>query len=110
MKQPTRLTDHSSTIIDIIASNKENIKRVIVIPTTFSDYDMVAGVSKLNRRKFPSRTIKCRDYSKYNHEKLKSDLRAANWKSVYDTTNVNKAVLSFNKILSTIFNKNAPYI
>ena len=39
VKQPTRLTDNSSTIIDIIASNKENIKRLIVIPTAFSDYD-----------------------------------------------------------------------
>jgi hypothetical protein len=110
IKQPTRITKNTSTIIDIIASNKENIKRIKVIPTTFSDHDMVAGLRKLNHQKFAPREIKCRDFSKYNHYDINRDLQNANWQDVYNSDDANQAVSAFNSILTKTFNTRAPLI
>ena len=70
IKKPTRTTQHTSSIIDIIATNKENIKLANVIPTTLSDHDMVGCVRKVNHSKFVPRTIRCRDYSSFTADFL----------------------------------------
>jgi len=102
VNEPTRTTHLTSTIIDIIATNKENIKETKVIPSSF--------LRKLNHRKFAPKTIRCRDYSKYNPEIMKQHLHDADWSSVYETTNVNDSIKAFNEILETNFNEQAPII
>jgi len=108
--KPTRITDGSSSIIDIIATNKNNIKHTKVISTSFSDHEMVCCLRKINHRKFPPREIKCRNFSNYNRDELNSDIKNANWDVIYNISNVNKAVEYFNNILETAFNKHAPMI
>ena len=61
--KPTRITQSTSSLIDIIATNKPaTIKTTDVIPTSVSDHDMVGCVRKVNNFKFNSRTIKCQIY------------------------------------------------
>ena len=110
IKKPTRTTQHTSSMIDIIATNKENIKLANVIPTTLSDHDMVGCVRKVNHSKFVPRTIRCRDYSNYDPETFKQQLKDADWSAVYGTTNLNDSIQTFNDILERIFNNNAPNI
>ena len=73
--KPTRITEHSKTLIDVIQSTSpETIARVEVIPLGLSDHDMVGCVRKLNHHKFPPKLIKCRNYSRYNPNDMCSEL------------------------------------
>ena len=110
IKQPTRVTKDSSTIIDIIAVNKDNIKTVKVIPTTMSDHDMVGCLRKINYKQFPSKTIRCRNFANYDPTALNRELEHADWDSVYNSPNVNQCTDAFNNILETAFEKHAPTI
>lgn len=71
---------------------------------------MIVCTRKINHRKFAARTIRCRDYSKYNPETLKEQLQNADWSSVYNAANVNDSIMAFNEILETNVNKRAPII
>ena len=63
VKRATRITNESSTLIDIIATNKPSVlKSTDVIPTSLSDHDMVGCVRKLNHINFAPKVIKCRDF------------------------------------------------
>ena len=111
IKSATRITESTSTLIDIIASNNAStIKHVNVIPTSLSDHDMVGCVRKINHIKYQPKIIKCRDFSKYNHISLADDLNRANWASVYKAKSVEKAINPFNGILNDAFDKHAPFI
>lgn len=49
IKKPTRTTNESSTLIDIIMTNyPQVISKHCVYPASISDHDMVGGVRKLN--------------------------------------------------------------
>ena len=110
IKKPTRVTRDSSTIIDIIATNKNNIKTVRVIPSTLSDHEMVACLRKINYKRFPSKTIRCRNFANYDPAALNRDLGNADWEPVYNASNVNQCAAAFNDILETAFNQHAPVI
>ena len=56
------------------------------------------------------RVIKIRNYRKYNPDELVSDLRAQPWDTLYETENVNLALLYFKDIVLGVFNKHAPMI
>ena len=75
IKKPTRVTNNSKTLIDIICSTKpSSISKTDTIPTSISDHDMVGLVRKLNHFKYTPKTIRCRNYSKYNHEVMCNEL------------------------------------
>ena len=111
IKEKTRTTQKSSTLIDIIATTSANkIKSSFVIQTSFSDHDMVGCIRKINSFKYPEKCIKTRDFRKYDPNKLNSDIKNTDWSPVYGTSNAHSAVENLNDILLNIFNKNAPFI
>jgi len=80
IKEPTRTTSESKTLIDIIATNKpENIISSDVINTNLSDHDLVACIRKINTKKFPKKTVTCRNYKFYDPNQMKSDFDKVNW-------------------------------
>ena len=88
VSQPTRITEATESLIDIIASNRPiNIKSTKVIPTSIRDHDMVGCVRKLNSLKFISKVITCRDYKHHNPDKIIEELRSLDWTKVYQNTN-----------------------
>ena len=63
IKIPTRTTQDSSTLIDVILTNyKSTISNSDVMPLSLSDHDMIGCVRKLNHLKFKKQTIRCRNY------------------------------------------------
>ena len=71
---------------------------------------MVGCVRKLNHKTFPPRTIRCRDYSKYDPATLKQQLENTDWSAVYETNKINESIKAFNTILEGAFNNHAPII
>ena len=53
IKQPTRVTENSSTLIDIILTTYENrIYNSIVYPNSFSDHELIGVIRKLHIQKY----------------------------------------------------------
>ena len=58
IKQPTRVTDTSSSLIDLVFTNCPlNITHACAIISLLSDHNMIGTVRKINHLKYPSRTI-----------------------------------------------------
>ena len=52
IKQATRITTDTSTLIDVILTNRQNnISSSHIIPISFSDHDLIACIRKLNSQK-----------------------------------------------------------
>lgn len=110
IKNPTRITKDSNTLIDIIATNyPANIVSSCVTATSLSDHDLVICVRKINNKKFPAKITRCRNYRNYDPEQMKKDFASVNWTPVMTATNVNDALTIFNIIVKSIFDKHAPY-
>ena len=111
VSEPTRVTDTTKTLIDVILTTKtENLTDIKVIPTALSDHDTVSCRRKLNNKKPPHETIRCRDYTKYNPIDLQNDIKNVSFESVYSETNPNNAWKNLKSILTEKFNQHAPLI
>ena len=109
--KPTRITDSTSTLIDIIGTNNPvTIRDARVIPTGIGDHDMVGCVRKINLAREAPRQITCRNYRNYDPEKLKEDLRNSDWLHVMNCVDVNEAWGYMKDMLSGVLNKHAPKI
>ena len=111
IKKPTRVTEESSTLIDIILSNSESVlSKIAVVPLSLTDHDMIACVRKMNHVKYDYRSIKCRNYTSYNCKELRHDLSTIDMSPLYEITDPNSAWLWLKNVLCTTFNKHAPII
>lgn len=108
--KPTRVTKNSKTLIDIIATNKENISKTDVIPVSLSDHDMVICVRKLNHMKYKTRYVTSRNYTKYDPGQLQRDLKNTDFSDVFNENNVQKATENFTNILTNVFQRHAPIV
>ena len=98
IKKCTRITETSSTTIDLILSNvTQNIPVADVIATSLSDHDMVACIRNINHQSYKPKMIKCRDY-----ENCK-DMNNIDWQPLYEIPDVNKALNYLNSTLGAIF-------
>ena len=109
--KPTRITEYSKTLIDtIFTTNATTISAHDVIPTSIADHDMVGYVRKINCIKFNSKTIRRKNYAKYDHVKMCKELKEINWEPLYAYTDVNAACCFIKDKLTTVFNRHAPFI
>lgn len=109
--KPTRITDNTTTLIDLIQVNyKERICYKTVIPTGLSDHDLIACVRKANGVTIPPETIRYRDYRRYDPSKIMNELQNENWNDIYSKTSPNQSWNEMKRILQESLNRNAPYI
>ena len=55
------------------------------------------------------KTIRCRNYRRYDHNKQKDDLKNADWSPVYISHSISDSLQAFNRILSEFFDRHAPF-
>ena len=100
VKEPMQVTDKSWSLIDLVFTNcPVNITHTYVIINSVSDHNMIGRVRKTNHLKHSSRTIKCRNYAIYDHQKFCNDVSEIDWSLVYSVSDVNVAVCHFNSKL-----------
>ena len=98
--EPNRVTDISPSLIELVFTNCQvNIIHTNVIISSLSDHNMIGTVRKINHLKHSSRTIKCRNHAKYDHQKFRNDVSEIDWSLVYSSSDVNVAVSHFNSKL-----------
>ena len=106
---PTRTTQDSSSLIDIIAANNESsIVSTNVFPLSIGDHDMIGCVRKINNGKFKPKVITSRNYKNYNPDEMIKDFEKVDWNVIYGIQDVNTALTFFNSIVKQIFDKHAP--
>ena len=111
IKNPTRTTSSSKTLIDIIATTHENIiQKQAVFGNSLSDHDLIGINRKMNHKKFKPRKILTRDYSKYNCDNFRSDLKNLPWQKISNFDDVNSAWFHFKDLFTSVVDKHAPVI
>ena len=69
---------------------------------------MVSIVSKWV--KTAPKAILWRNYRQYGHNKLKDDLKYADWSPVYISHSISDSLQAFNRILTEFFDWHAPFV
>ena len=107
----TRTTEASSTLIDLIITNRaENITNKHVFANSITDHDMMVCSRKINKICYNPKTIKCRNYTNYSHEELKLDVAKIVWSPVSKGTDIDLPVHYFTSSLQLVFETHAPHI
>ena len=111
VKEPTRVTKDTKSLIDVILTNNNtHVQHTKVIPLSMSDHDCVICTRKINHQKIPPRTVTCRDYSKYNHTELSIELEEHDWNPLYSENNGNTCWSYLKNVLTTKIDCHAPKI
>ena len=111
IKEPTRVTLDSSTLIDHIATtNCNNITESGVLKISLSSHYLVYCVRKLRGGvKHQHKYITSRQLKNFNQEAFLSDLSEVDWETlVADAQDIDDAVRKWIQIFSLILEKHAP--
>ena len=113
IKEPTRVTVQSSTLIDHIAvSDTDNIVESGVLKITLSDHYLVYAVRKFQGGvKRQHKFIRTRQMKNFSEEAFLSELRSVDWQSILrSSSDVREIVHNFTSVLSAVIEKYAPLV
>ena len=80
---PTRVTDQSSTTIDVIfSSNPENVIEHGCIHCSLSDHFMVYVIRKLSKKTTEGKKLTTRSFKNFKEDEFNELLKQVNWKDV----------------------------
>ena len=106
VSQPTRITDSTEALLDIIlVSNAKQVIEAEVLPSSISDHDLVYVTLRLKKQRTPdpSTFMTIRSFKNFSSERFNNDIIRAPW-SVLETFDdpddkLHAFNLLFNKIL-----------
>ena len=108
ISKPTRISNTTRSLIDIILVNNEH--RIVnsgVIPVTLSDHFLVFCVLKAGVVKAQPRIIEYRSYKRFDINAFNKDLENVPWHIVDDEQNINDALFTWNKLFIDIVDEHA---
>ena len=109
IKKPTRLTETTKTILDLIFVNNEHgIIDSGIVPISISDHSLVYCILKTGVKKAPPKVIEYRSYAHFNTDAFIKDLKHVPWFECENESNVDDAVLTWNKLFTSIADAHAP--
>lgn len=108
IESPTRITEHSSTLIDLIFSNSRSITKSGSAYFGLSDHNLIYCIKNCVKPKLSPKFISYRKFKNFDRNKFVNDLLNADWAPFFNSTDVNDATKIFNSIVSEISNKHAP--
>lgn len=110
IKEPTRISDTSRTLIDLIFVNNEHrIVKSGVVPFPLSDHYLVFCILKTGvHTKAHPRMFEYRSYKNFDANSFNEDLRNVPWHVVDNENNIDDALLTWNKLFSEVADDHAP--
>ena len=109
IKEPTRVTSQSSSLIDVIlASNTDLVVKGGVEMTHISDHYLVYSILKLKLSKSSPNYVLARSLKNYSPEQFKSDLAQIIWEENLIHNDVNKQTENLNHKFLSVLNTHAP--
>ncbi len=108
INDPTRVTETTSTLIDLILTNKaENISCAGVLHLGISDHSLVYAVSKFELSKSRPSIKEVRDFKYFSDSDFRADLMQVPWDTIcYDDPNT--CWIVWKSFFNEILNKHAP--
>ena len=104
------MTDKTESFIDLVFTNVLfNITMNDVYALSFSDHALIGFSRKQNGVKTAPKIIRCCNYHRYDHSKLKDDLKNADWSPGYISHPISGSLRVFNRILTEFFDRHAPF-
>eukprot|EP00794_Sanderia_malayensis_P001606 gene1606-1777_t len=107
--EPTRCTDLSQTLIDVILTNKpEYFEMSGQLDMGMSDHNIVYGLMNKKIKQYPRKVISFRSRKHLDEEKLKKDLEEVPWHvgSIFDS--IDDQYYFWNKMVTEIINQHLP--
>ena len=104
---PTRITEHLSSIIDLIFTNSQSITDSGSLYFGLSDHNLIYCIRKCKRPKFLPKVISYRNLTNFNKQLFLDDLNKADWSLFFNSIDVVEATLAFNNIVSEIADRHA---
>lgn len=110
LDEPTRISAHSSTLIDpIFISNTDLVNQCGTLCTdNISDHKLVFCDLKINTNKIKPKLVTFRCFRNFNYDNFSNDLASLPWHEIIYENNIDKKVDLFNSFLLEIFNRHAP--
>lgn len=109
INKPTRITNTSRTLIDVILTNKPEIfKESDVYDPGLSDHRMVYAVTRENATHYPSKVISFRSFKNLSEDDLLKDLSVAPWHvgDIFDS--VDDRCFYSSKVVNYALDKHVP--
>ena len=111
INRPTRVTQHSATLIDNILTNNHNAllnSYQGILLTDVSDHFPVIHINGDFTANVQDVSILKRSDSSRNKQAFLEDLSIADWDSIYRIQDIQLAFSQFHSLLLSLFNKNFP--
>ena len=109
INEPTRETESTASLIDILITTKEEcIRKNGVIKTSISDHYMLYAIRKGKKIRFPPRILESRSFKNFNAEEFTKDLASQDWSELYHTSDVNECAKIFTGNILQADDKHAP--
>ena len=104
----TRVTETSSSLIDLIITNSNHIMSSGVIDIGLSDHSLVYAIRKFKREKSGAKTITLRSFKNFVENDFLQDLRSQDWSFIDNCSDVDVICDQFNTLVTSILDKHAP--
>ena len=107
--RPTRITNNSQTLIDVILTNKpELFKDCGVCDIGISDHALIYGLMKERNGLHESKVLTVRNYKQLNEKQLQMDLETAPWhvSSIFES--IDDQYFYWHSLLNSIINDHVP--
>ena len=111
--RPTRITPNSQTLIDVIlTTNPENISTQETLHTGLADHQLVYCVTSSHKARPQGihRTIKARNFKKFNEETFLKDLSECPWSSLEAYDDIDDAYHHWKTLFLDICDKHCPVV
>ena len=75
INKPTRITENSSSLLDVILTNSpEKIVRNNVLLCDLGDHEMIGAIRKQSQQKYQPKTIRSINFKNYNAEIVRNEV------------------------------------
>ncbi|CAB4040145.1 Hypothetical predicted protein [Paramuricea clavata] len=107
---PTRVTEHSRTLIDVILPSSENkIKETNFIAKSISDHDTVMSILALKKCRPKPVYVSVRSLKQFNKDSFcAEDISNASWSVINNFEDVNDCLNAFDLLFNEILDQHAP--
>lgn len=106
--EPTRITNTTTALLDLILVNFENTCGAGVVDAQISDHFLVHCTIMFNITEGPERIFKYRALKHINFENFQSDLESIPWNNIYHINNIDDKIGFVTDNILQLFNTHAP--
>ena len=109
VKGPTRITNHSKTLIDLIVTNRKDlVKQKGTCPLGISDHDMIYATLSASIPRDQPKIITIRNFNKFNERNFQSDIARAPFQVCEVFDDPTDVYYAWNLLFTELCNEHAP--